>query len=152
MRAHICICPRVCVITCVWAWFGQERSFIEALQKWYSDEIIDLYVAAETATEGAAEASAGETGQVCRLSALTQQLGRNRPGNEGVGVPLHLRLPAALSNQPQEHALSNKQQEHVHEPQACKRRTVQGGLSISKMLQNLAGPGQCVALVFCCDV
>ena len=132
MCAQVYVCPRVYVLTCVWAGCGQERSFVEALQNWHSEKIIDLYVAAEAATEGAAEARAGEAGQVCRLSALTQQPGRNRPGNEGVGIPLHLRLPAALSNQPQEHA--------------SKRRTVQGCLSNSKLLHNLACPGQCVAL------
>ena len=150
-HAHVCACSRACVLKCMFAHvyvcsrvYGravasapQERSFVEALQNWNSEKIIDLYVAAEAATEGAAEAMAGEAGQVCRLSALTQQPGRNRPGNEGVGIPLHLRLPAALSNQPLEHA--------------SKRRTVQGCLSKAcGCLSNGCLPRNCCLPPNCC--
>ena len=99
-------------------WPEQERSFIEALQEWHSEKIIDLYVSAEGVAGAGAEVGKGASGETMEGSVNVSLLACNRPCD---GVPLHMRLPAALTHRPAQ---------HPQERLPSKRRTVQGSCLI----------------------
>ena len=98
---------------------NQERSFLQALQDWHANQVIDLYVAGELAGDDAAAAGGSAGGSVIQKpGGDTSDAGDGR-GNIGMAAPLHLRLPAALSHRPSFHM--------EEEEQARKRRAVEGG-------------------------
>jgi len=106
---------------------NQERSFIEALQTWHSQHVIHLYVSSSQGSE------VGES--VVRQGGCAHGSAR---GNVGVQVPLHLRLPAALSHRP---SLYREQQQQP----SPKRRAIQGenGEIMAVMEDELKAPSMC---------